>query len=122
MWQERRERDKHYHEIVEANAAREFFLQKTTRFVSHPRDSGSAGKKNKASFAGSKRTSSVFVSFCLRTHRCIRDIRGSQFKNFPRYLAPEFTHYLSERLEMSFSQQEVTEGQTRKRTYENKIN
>ena len=39
-----------------------------------------------------------------------------------RDLAPDFAHYISERLEMIFSQREVTEGQTRKRKYENKIN
>ena len=33
-----------------------------------------------------------------------------RFPNFPRNLAPAFTHYLSERPEMIFSQGEVTEG------------
>jgi hypothetical protein len=51
-----------------------------------------------------------------------------RFPNFPCYLAPDFTHYISERLEMIFSQQEVTEGQNKKEklerneTYEDKIN
>jgi hypothetical protein len=33
-----------------------------------------------------------------------------RFPNFPRNFAPDSTHYLSERIEMIFSQGEVTEG------------
>ena len=41
----------------------------------------------------------VFVSFCLRTHP--RHPRFLIFKTFPRYLAPDFTHYISERPEIT---------------------
>src|SRR6267143_5616509 len=37
------------------------------------------------------------------------------FANFPCYLAPDFTHYLSERLEMSSRRREIKEGQNKKR-------
>jgi len=40
--------------------------------------------------------------------------------NFPRNLAPDLTHYLSERLEMILSQREVTEGQNKKEKLERK--
>jgi len=58
--------------------------------------------------------------------REIRAIRGSDLKasavqrfddfpNFPRNLAPDFTHYMSERLEMTSSKQGVKEGRNKKR-------
>src|SRR6266446_1567436 len=34
--------------------------------------------------------------------------------NFPRYLAPAFTHYLSERLEMQLNNEESKKAKTRK--------
>jgi hypothetical protein len=36
-------------------------------------------------------------------------------RDFPRNLAPGFTHYLSERLEMSSQRREITEGQNNER-------
>jgi hypothetical protein len=46
--------------------------------------------------------------------RDISENRGStiqRFPNFPRNLAPDFTHYISERPEMTSSKQGVKEGQ-----------
>ncbi len=51
--------------------------------------------------------------------RYIRVIRGlsalTRFPNFPRNLAPDFTHYMSERPEMTSSKQGVKEGQNNRR-------
>ena len=46
----------------------------------------------------------------------------SLLRNFPRNLAPAFTHYLSERPEMSSQRREVTEGQNNERKFSNMKN
>ena len=62
------------------------------------------------------------AAFCFTRYRSLKS-PGARASNrvtcfhrkpeatFRRYLAPPFTHYLSERPEMSFSRREFTEGQ-----------
>ena len=69
----------------------------------------------------------TFVSFWLVRVPFFATSTVQRFPNFPRNLAPDFTHYLSERPEMIFSQGEVTDGQKqekeirKKNDHENKI-
>jgi hypothetical protein len=60
----------------------------------------------------------------IRETRCLPAVAsakaGNQWfeklmQNFPRNLTPDFTHYLSERPEMSSQRREVTEGQNNQR-------
>jgi hypothetical protein len=88
-------------------------------------------KKNKGSLSPEPNGAfPFFVSFCLRTHRWIRDIRClpavavrrrrviralQKFLNFPRKGSRKLTLYLSERLEMS------SHGEKSKKARTNKI-
>jgi hypothetical protein len=89
-----------------------FSLQKTIRFrlASEGLRRGKQREQRLSSIAGTKQR---FPFLCF--------LWFEEVLTLPRYLAPDFTHYISERLEMIFSQREVTEGQTRKRNMKTRL-